>query len=300
MTLPSTTSRLKDAVENIQPHSHVCLIYSSPEEQFSAAVPFIKAGLVQGDQTVYITDDNPFEEVKRVMLSYGLDLENDLSRGKLIMAGKQESYLKDGLFDPDAMIDFLSQAVNNAEESGYKSLRVTGEMTWALGPDPGNERLIEYEAKLNPFFLSHNCSAICQYNMERFSAEIIRDVLYTHPIAIVGGVVCQNFYYKPAEEMLASPSQPQLEVKRMIDNIYNFEQRERDILESRYQLELLNERLESEVRKRTEHLEKQSQSLKELNRQMVGREYRIRELERENGQLNHRIDQLMEPQENPL
>jgi two-component system, chemotaxis family, sensor kinase Cph1 len=296
--MPSSTraSRLQTAVENIQPNSHVCLIYRNQDEQFESALPFIKAGIMRGEQTVYITDDNLSKAVKQAMLDYGLDLENDLASGKLIMAGKKESYLRDGHFDPDAMLGFLAQSVEQAERLGFSSLRVTGEMTWALGSNPGNERLLEYEAKLNMFFVKHNCSAICQYNIERFSPETIRDVLYTHPIAIIGGVVCKNFYYKPPEEFLASPPNPKIEVDRMIGSIYEFEQRERELLESRAQLELLNEQLESEVIRRTDYLEKQSQALRELNRQMVGREYRIRELVRENEQLNSRIDQLMELQ----
>jgi PAS domain S-box-containing protein len=99
-------------------------------------------------------------------------------------------------------------------------------MTWALGGDPGTERLIEYEARLNRFFTEYDAVCICQYNNRRFSSEIILQVLRTHPVVIYGGHVCKNPYFIPPNEFL-KPNQEKAEIQRWLDNIQRYENIER-------------------------------------------------------------------------
>jgi hypothetical protein len=56
------------------------------------------------------------------------------------------------------------------------------------------ERLMEYEARLNNLIAENDLLAVCQYNRNRFSPEIIKGVIETHPLVICGGLVCSNFY----------------------------------------------------------------------------------------------------------
>jgi hypothetical protein len=103
-----------------------------------------------------------------------------------VLTTKRDSYLQAGRFDPDGMISTLIAMTEQAVADSCLGLRVTGEMTWALGPEIGCERLIEYETKLNRFFPGSRAHALCQYNRARFAPEVIRDVLRTHPIAVIG------------------------------------------------------------------------------------------------------------------
>lgn len=194
------------------------MIYETREEQLSAALPFISHGLAEGQKCIYIADDNTAGQVLAAMTEQGIDVQAARDSGALVVADKKAAYLKQGYFDPDWMIGFLKNAVAEAQAAGFKALRVTGEMTWALGHVPGTERLIEYENALNRFLPEHDCLAICQYNRCRFPAEIIRDIIYTHPLVIHGGQVCKNFYYIPPDEFLAPDTGDRL-VKRMLQNL---------------------------------------------------------------------------------
>jgi PAS domain S-box-containing protein len=214
---------LLKAVEGLGFHDHLCLIYETPEEQFAAIVPFVQVGLARGEKCVYVADDNTSGEVLEQMKKGGVDTDSALATGALSVITKTEAYLKQGYFDPDWMIRFLKEAADAARVDGYTGLRVTGEMTWVLGGDPGSDRLIEYEAKLNYFFPENNALAICQYNIGRFSPQLIMDVIRTHPLVIYRGQVCRNFYYTSPEEMLL-PNQSYLEVSRLL---YNILERER-------------------------------------------------------------------------
>lgn len=205
-------------VEELGVHDHPCLIYETHEEQFSAIVPFFLAGLERHEKCVYIADDNTIAQVLEAMANGGIDTEGAVRSGALTILSKRDAYLKQGYFDPDWMIRFLKEAVDSAKADGYRALRASGEMTWVLGGEPGADRAIEYEAKLNYFFPKNDVVAICQYNLKRFKPDIVLDAIRTHPLVIYRGQVYKNFYYVPPDELLL-PDQDYLEVDRLLHNI---------------------------------------------------------------------------------
>ncbi len=193
---------LDEQIAALEYGEHLCMIYDSRAEQMAAAVPFISGGLSAGDRCVYVADDRTIEEVTVALCDAGLDVQAERDRGALLLLTKQDAYLRTGEFDPAGMIDFLRDAVRSAAADGFAGFRVTGEMTWALGPETGCDRIIEYEALLNEFFPDSRALAICQYNRERFAPAVIHDVLRTHPRAVLGRQVCNNLYYEPPELIL--------------------------------------------------------------------------------------------------
>jgi len=247
-------SKLLASLEKLAVHDHLCLIYETREEQFAAAIPFMRIGLERGDKCIYFNDENSSDQVLEAMRSEGIDVDLYIESGNLAVVTKKDTYLKEGYFDPDLMITFLKESVRAAKTAGFTALRVTGEMTWALGDDPGTEKLIEYEAKLNRFFAKNKCLAICQYNRKRFSSEIIRDIIYTHPLVIYGLIVCRNFYYVPADEFLEEKQEGK-EIERMLGNILEREAIQIQLVEHR-------DNLEKKVAKRTAALKTLNEKLK--------------------------------------
>ena len=125
---------------------------------------------------------------------------------------ERDAYLESGTFVPQAMIDFLRRAESQALADGFTGLRLAGEMTWALGPDVGSDRLIEYEALLNQFLANSRSVCLCQYDRSRFDPAVLHDVLLTHPLVILGDQVCPNPFYEPPELVLSRQSHPDPEV----------------------------------------------------------------------------------------
>jgi hypothetical protein len=157
-----------------------------------------------------------------VILDYltadGVNVAPYLDRGQLSILAPEETYLNGGEFDPERMIALLRRTTDEALRKGFTALRVTGEMSWALRGCPGSERLIEYEARLNRFFPGSYCLAICQYDRTRFPASKLIDVLVTHPIAVVGTSVYENFYYIPPDDYLG-PDAKEATLRRWITNL---------------------------------------------------------------------------------
>jgi signal transduction histidine kinase len=215
-------SRLSELASRLGPHQHQCLIYNTREEQFAAALPYLRAGLERRERCLYVVDEIGAAPVLNALRKGGVDVDRYLSSRALIVAGKQQTHLGHGSFDPDRWIRFLAQTTREAGDDKFSGLRILGEMTWALGEDTAPERLIEFEAKFNLFAQDDHVRGLCQYHRNRFSPEVIVDVIRTHPLVVYGGVVGKNPFYVPPEEFL-KPNQPSREVERLLNNILKWE-----------------------------------------------------------------------------
>lgn len=207
---------------------HLCLVYETPEQQWDAMVPYVAQGLARNEACLYIVDDRCLDEVRQALLVKGVSVDEHVRSGQLLFATKREAYLRSGSFDPEAMVSFFDQAAREAVAAGRSGFRIAAEMTWALGTECGCERLIEYEARLNHFFPGSHASAVCQYNRKRFGAGVIRDVLRTHPLAIVGSQVCPNLYYENPSLVL-EPEATEQRVEWMIHQLQRFRSSERKL-----------------------------------------------------------------------
>jgi len=189
-------------IDDIGPGDHLCCLYQSEQEHQALVTAFIRRGLERGEKVVYIVDAHTAETVLGYLRDDGLDVTPFVDGGQLSILTPNDAYTREGVFSPDAMIALLQSETDCAVAAGFSALRVTGEMSWALRGFPGSGRLIEYESKLNIFFPGKKCSAICQYDRRVFAPALLLDVLRTHPIAIVGTEVYDNFYYIPPEELV--------------------------------------------------------------------------------------------------
>jgi hypothetical protein len=77
-----------------------------------------------------------------------------------------------------------------------------GNMNWVFDDVPGRESLIEYEAEVNEVLQRNRQPAVCVYDMDKLSGSMVMDLLRTHPLTLIGGVVQENPFFTPPAEML--------------------------------------------------------------------------------------------------
>ncbi|PTL79597.1 MEDS domain-containing protein [Vitiosangium sp. GDMCC 1.1324] len=213
----------------VGPGDHLCLIYERFEQQVEALVPFVRMGLERGERCVYIVDEHSEEEVAGVLLEHGVDVVAERERGALVFLTKGEAHLRSGKFVPEEMVAFLRRTEQQALADGFTGLSITGEQTWALGPQPGCEHVIRYEVLLGEFFPKSRTLAICQYNRSRFPPEVIRDVIRTHPLVIVDGEVHENLFYETPRMVLGQES-AELRVEWMLRQLERVRAGERKLV----------------------------------------------------------------------
>ena len=194
------------AFTDIEPGDHLCCIYETEEEYRGVLIPYVRQGLERGEKVLHIVDDHAPDALLTYLRKDGMDLDRCRKLGQLSILTVHETYLRDGLFDPDRMIALLRNETERALADGFSALRASGEMTWALREAPGSDRLIEYEAKLNTFFPGSKCLGLCQYPRHRFPPSVLLNILRTHPVAILGEKTCPNIYCEPANLVLAQSS----------------------------------------------------------------------------------------------
>jgi len=233
-------------ISDIKPGDHLCCIYSTEDEHRIVITQYLRAGLEHNEKVFYIVDARTKDVVINYLKNDGIDVKNYLKTGQFAILTIADAYMKGGVFDPDKMIVLLTSETQKALDEGYSALRVTGEMSWALRGLPGSERLIEYENKLNTFFPGSKCLAICQYDRRSFDAEILLNILLTHPFAFIGANLYDNFYYAPPEDIL-QPNQSEMTLDRWIANIKDRKEAEQALQEREEKFRLLFSRMPSGV-----------------------------------------------------
>ncbi len=178
---------------------HYCGIYRTDEDHRAIIVDYIRQGVKKHEKMFYIVNIQTAAQLRATLAAATIDVDDLVTRGQLVILTAKEAYLKDGQFDPDKMISLLRAETDKAIDEGYAALRATGEMTWALAGEPGSERLVEYESMLNEFFPTSKCYAVCQYDRRRFDADMLLDILHTHPKVLFGreGFDNSEMYFVP-------------------------------------------------------------------------------------------------------
>ncbi|MGH3947564.1 MAG: MEDS domain-containing protein [Pseudonocardiaceae bacterium] len=187
----------------LAPGDHICAFYPSLAERDEILIPYLREGLQAGDKCICVVDVTDPEAVLAA-LGADVDLGSCLSRHQLDVQRSDETYLRGGGFSTGVMLDFWDRSIGGAIGGGFGFARAVGEMTWALRQMPGVEELVGYEAELNRFLPRYPQVILCLYELDRFSGEVLVDVLKTHPKVLLGGMVLDNPYYLEPDEFLAT------------------------------------------------------------------------------------------------
>jgi len=180
---------------------HICAFFHDAEEEYRVLLPFIKEGLERGEKAFHVVDPKQRDEHLRRLDSAGIDVADCEKAGRLELADWGVMYFREGDFDQDRMIALWKETLRAAGQDGFPLTRVVAHMEWALEERRGVSQLVEYEAKFN-LIPRYRDAVICTYNLSQFKGGVIMDILRTHPMVILGGVLQVNPFYVPPQEFL--------------------------------------------------------------------------------------------------
>lgn len=187
------------------PRTHRCSVFKGESEQFAAVVPHIVEGIRRNDRCVYISDRFDRGDLFEI-LADAADLSEEVLEAKIMFLRTDDVYLKDGRFDKERMLGYLSDVYAQALKDGFSGLTVTGEMSWATRDVPGASELIEYEARVNSLPPGMSVSFLCQYSEPDFDPATLVKAVMAHPEVFVRGTLCINPYYLPPETLISFDS----------------------------------------------------------------------------------------------
>ena len=183
-------------------HHHICALFHTSEQEYRVLLPFIKEGFERGEKAFHIVDAKLRDQHLGRLQAAGIDTLAEEHYGQLEVRRWHDTYLRDGYFDQNRMIALVEEALQTGRNDGYKQTRVVAHMEWALEDMPGVNDLVEYETRLNHILLKYKDPLICVYDCTKFGAGVVMDIVRTHPLVIVGGLLQENPFFVPPDKFL--------------------------------------------------------------------------------------------------
>jgi hypothetical protein len=183
---------------------HICAFFNSIDEQHRVLRSFIKEGLDRGEKALHFVDPALRQDHLKRLAESGIDVEQAMGSGQLEVRQWQDAQLRGDRFDQDAMLAFIEEMLQSGTAAGYPLTRFLAHMEWALVDNPGVENLVEFETRVNYVSPKYDDPLICAYDLSKskFNSGVVMDILRTHPVAIIGGVLQENPYFVPPDQFL--------------------------------------------------------------------------------------------------
>jgi hypothetical protein len=181
---------------------HVCGFFHSRDEEYRVLLPLTKEGFERGEKVFHIVDPEHRPERMRRLEEVGISPAGARHPGQVEIRAWEHAYLRGGRFDQEAMMTLLEETLRGAKADGFGQTRVWANMEWALREFPGVEDLVEYETRLNHLLPKYDDLVVCAYDLTKFGAGVMMDVLRTHPLVIIGGFLHENPFFVQPDELL--------------------------------------------------------------------------------------------------
>jgi len=183
-------------------HRHVCVFYHGHDEEYRLLRSFIEDGFRRRDKGFHIIDARRRHDHMRRLCEFGIDVAAAEETGQLEVRGWEDAHLQPGWFDQHSMLSLVEDVLSGARSQGFPFTRWVANMGWALEERRGVEDLVEYCVRLNDVVPKYEATVICTYDLTRFTASQVIDVLRSHPVAVIGGIIQENPYFVPPDELL--------------------------------------------------------------------------------------------------
>ena len=184
-------------IEDLQAGEHACCCFENDQERDASVVAWIRMGLRRGERLLCVLDTRPASELIALLEEVNLPVGPAIASGQLEIDSADRTYLLGGSFDPDAMIQRLERAAQDAVAQGYPALRVIAEMSWVLRSQTVTAQLLEYEARVAEVFDRRALLGLCLYDQRRFASEDLLEQLRCHALVVIGDQVHASPFWAP-------------------------------------------------------------------------------------------------------
>jgi hypothetical protein len=99
-------------------------------------------------------------------------------------------------------VGVFEQLASDTVREGFTRSRIVCHMDWAVEAGSHVDNLVEFESRVNDVWLRHEDAVICTYNLSRFGGDTVIDIMRTHPMVIIGGILQYNPFFVPPDIFL--------------------------------------------------------------------------------------------------
>jgi hypothetical protein len=181
---------------------HVCAFFRSDVEEYRVLLPFVKDGFDCGHKAIHVVNPDQRADHLRRLDAAGIDTTATAERGQFELRSSTETYIRDGRFDQDRMLAVFEQFASGNATHPFPLSRIVCRMDWLAEGRAFVDDVIEFESRVNDVWRRHHDAVICTYRLEQFSGDTVIDIMRTHPMVIIGGILQRNPFFVSPEQFL--------------------------------------------------------------------------------------------------
>ena len=180
--------------EEIPDAAHICAFFDSRADKYKILAPYLAEGIEQGDRIINVVDAEERDQHVETLAHFRVDVRDAMQRRQFQLLTAEETYLKERTVDLDGMLDLLRDVLEAAKRDG-RAVRTCGEMNWIGRSQMPTETVMAYEARVNNFVPTFQCTLVCVYDIAQLRSGMVADILATHPTSIIDGRLRANPMY---------------------------------------------------------------------------------------------------------
>ena len=173
-------------------------IYAGERQRDEIVLPFLETGLRAGDKCMCIVDSiEPAQILAK--LDPDLNPQQRADVNQLVVMRSSHVFCRSGRFSANETIGFWKVALSDSRFEMVRAVDTWSQHDVVVDPD---EHLL-FESQMNRVLPLYPQVALCLYDLEHFGASLIFNLLRTHPILLLGGLLLENPYYLSPDEVMA-------------------------------------------------------------------------------------------------
>jgi len=200
--MKATAAPIPFAGSMLGAYRHVCAFFSSPQEEYDTLLPFVRDGLERGERAYHVLPAQYRDEHLEQLRSAGIDVTATQRCRQLEVTTVQETFLRDGRFNKDTMLVLIQDVLKTGVTLGFPLTRLIVNSETVLEDWSRVNEWIEFETRLNDELPRCDDPVICTYDTNLLNGAIAVDILRTHPVAIIGGLLHENPFFVPPQQFL--------------------------------------------------------------------------------------------------
>ncbi|MEV6653161.1 MEDS domain-containing protein [Streptomyces sp. NPDC051219] len=190
----------------LTPGDHICVLHRGRAERDQLLAPYFAEGLSEGHTCLLLAAEGEGRTFCDVLAGTAPMAGQDCD--SLQIQGPHETYLQNGTFDGERMLAMLYAWSAEMFPNGKGAFaRVAADMSWAqpLVQPAFIDDLIQYEVKATSWLRSCPQVAMCMYDLDLFSGDLIIPLVKAHPMVWFSGMIVENPYYLAPEAAYGPP-----------------------------------------------------------------------------------------------
>lgn len=181
---------------------HVCAFFNSAAEEYRTLLPFICEGLTCGERAYHVLPDHHKEDHLQRLRDAGIDVAQVLKSRQLEIALPEDTYLRSGRFNKDAMLVLIQDALKAGASLGFPLTRMIAHAEAAVDDWKSSNEWVEYEMRLNSVLPNYDDPVICTFDANLLTVPHAIDIIRTHPMVIIGGVLVENSFFTHPQDFI--------------------------------------------------------------------------------------------------